>query len=1078
MKRLIAPPWRLAAFLCAVVALGGIVACKPVSLPPAANGTPGPDWTRVVRSVSPRPMALTASDGTGLKLSHLRVRSVVDDPLAFTELELTFHNPEDRRLEGRFEITLPPGAAISRYAMKIGEVWQEGEVVAREHGHEAYESYLHQGIDPALLEHAGGRRFSARVFPIEPGAPKRLIIAYSQTLTEDAVLVPLQGLPQLGSLEVEVSVAHGKTERFTRKEHLPEGDIGVDPTWRRSGDGLRSRELLLARVRPRLEAKLDPLDRLLLLVDTSASQAVGFDAQLRVLRGLLGSLGDTPVTIGAFDQGQVLVYRGRASGYGPAAEARLRGRGALGASDLASAIAWADDLAAAEEVARVLVIGDGMSSVGRSDAVMRAVRAVSVVKRIDALAMGSQAGEGLKRLVSARTRKGLVMDAAMPPARVVANLRKRTAPVTIEVPGALWVSPHGAEGVQPGDQVLVHARYPKGERPDVPVVRVGGVDHPLNHLRSVDHAWLERTWAKARIDAYIDQSARRGPSPKIDAAVVALSMRHRVLAPQTALMVLETEADYDRWNVDRRALADILTVRGGHVVAIDRPPPAVTAAPRFNRGGRLRHRQLDERAPPGSWNHRWGAARVGRIEPPRGGGLGLSAVEGGATGSRMGSQGFGAPAPGPRGPATEVRMGSTSVSGRMPSEVIRGVLRVQQSSIRHCYQETLRVHPAIEGRMVVHFVIGRDGRVRHATTAGDIDHPQLRECVTQVVRGTPFPRPEGGIITVAFPFVFTLPDGPPPVWQHAPYVNAPEPTTPGGRWGKVLHPLGQGNVAEALRRAKAWHQHQPTELLACIALGQAFEAQGADDQAARAYGSVIDLFPRRADLRRSAGNRLESLGTRTAMTLALDTYREAVRLRPDHPSGHRLLAYAQVRLGAAGQAFETLRGALERKYPTERFRGAGRVLKQDLGLLGAVLVAQAPTRRADVLAALRDAGSELATGPSLRFVLTWETDDSDVDLHVYDGQGKAGGRQIELGSGRLVNNVSTGYGPEAFVVRGASRADHYTLQAAYRRQGAMGAALGMAQVVEHDGQGRLRIDARPFVAQKHGDVVSLGDVSL
>ncbi len=110
------------------------------------------------------------------------------------------------------------------------------------------ESYLHQGIDPALLEHAGGRRFSARVFPIEPGAPKRLIIAYSQTLPDDAVLVPLRGLPQLGSLDVEVSVVNGPTERFARKQHQPVGDIGLDPAWRRARDGVYSRDLLLARM--------------------------------------------------------------------------------------------------------------------------------------------------------------------------------------------------------------------------------------------------------------------------------------------------------------------------------------------------------------------------------------------------------------------------------------------------------------------------------------------------------------------------------------------------------------------------------------------------------------------------------------------------------------------------------------------------------------------------------------------------------------------------------------------------------------------------------------------------------------
>ena len=68
-----------------------------------------PDAERVLRPVGP-PMSLTSSDGTGLILQSLTARSVVEDPLAFTELKLVFRNPEPRQIEGQFEITLPPGA--------------------------------------------------------------------------------------------------------------------------------------------------------------------------------------------------------------------------------------------------------------------------------------------------------------------------------------------------------------------------------------------------------------------------------------------------------------------------------------------------------------------------------------------------------------------------------------------------------------------------------------------------------------------------------------------------------------------------------------------------------------------------------------------------------------------------------------------------------------------------------------------------------------------------------------------------------------------------------------------------------
>ena len=59
------------------------------------------------------PMSLTSSDGAGLELVALEAKAVVEDPLTFTELHLTFRNPESRVREGQFEIMLPPGAAIS-----------------------------------------------------------------------------------------------------------------------------------------------------------------------------------------------------------------------------------------------------------------------------------------------------------------------------------------------------------------------------------------------------------------------------------------------------------------------------------------------------------------------------------------------------------------------------------------------------------------------------------------------------------------------------------------------------------------------------------------------------------------------------------------------------------------------------------------------------------------------------------------------------------------------------------------------------------------------------------------------------
>ena len=75
-----------------------------------------------------------------------------------------------RALLGKFAMVLPTGAAVSRLAMKLGERWQEGEVVEKQAARRAYEDALHRRQDPALLEQGAGNEITARVFPIPPRA--------------------------------------------------------------------------------------------------------------------------------------------------------------------------------------------------------------------------------------------------------------------------------------------------------------------------------------------------------------------------------------------------------------------------------------------------------------------------------------------------------------------------------------------------------------------------------------------------------------------------------------------------------------------------------------------------------------------------------------------------------------------------------------------------------------------------------------------------------------------------------------------------------------------------------------------
>jgi tetratricopeptide (TPR) repeat protein len=283
---------------------------------------------------------------------------------------------------------------------------------------------------------------------------------------------------------------------------------------------------------------------------------------------------------------------------------------------------------------------------------------------------------------------------------------------------------------------------------------------------------------------------------------------------------------------------------------------------------------------------------------------------------------------------------------------------------------------------------------------------------------------------------------------------------------------------KGLARAQGWHEEQPGDLLALVALGEALEATGDRGTAARAYGSIIDLFPSRADLRRFAGVRLERLAE--AAELAVDTFARAAEQRPDHPASHRLLAFALLRAGKPEKAFEAISKGLAQRYPEGRFAGVDRILREDAGLIAAAWMKAEPARRSEIEQKLKAVGGTPETKPSLRFVLNWETDANDVDFHITDAKGgHAFYSQKELPSGgELYADVTTGYGPECFTIRlpKGKRAAPYRLQAHYYSIGPMGAGMGKLEIIEHDGAGGLRFEQRPYVVMVNQAFVDLGVV--
>ncbi|MBA2541314.1 MAG: hypothetical protein H0V17_16860 [Deltaproteobacteria bacterium] len=308
----------------------------------------------------------------------------------------------------------------------------------------------------------------------------------------------------------------------------------------------------------------------------------------------------------------------------------------------------------------------------------------------------------------------------------------------------------------------------------------------------------------------------------------------------------------------------------------------------------------------------------------------------------------------------------------------------------------------------------------------------------------------------------------------APAIDPLSPYT--GELQDVMAQLASGRRDEALELATRWRNTNPGDLAALIAFGESLEARGATGLAARAYASIIDLYPNRFELVRAAGERLDRVPGANAF--AVDAYRRSLRERPDQLSTYRLLAFALFRGGKASEALDVLLAGRARAR-TASGRGADQqsvraVLLQDARVIAAALVARDAGSKAAIE---RKLGSPVASVPSMHLVLGWETDANDVDLHVVDKHGNhASYSQRKLASGgELLDDLTDGYGPEMFAVDWP-QAFPYSVAVHYFNRGPQGLGIGTVQIIRHDGKGKVEIEDRPFVLQKVGSTIPLGAI--
>ncbi|RLB62605.1 MAG: hypothetical protein DRI90_08715, partial [Deltaproteobacteria bacterium] len=540
-----------------------------------------------------------------LQMRNLTVDVHIEGGVARTTIDQTFFNHVDRQLEGRYSFPLPSDAAISRLAMYVDGRLVEGGIVERQRGRDIYETIVYQRRDPALLEWMAGNLFRVRIFPLPARQEKRIVLSYTQTLQRlydtDQLVVPLPAIDvPVGQVSFRVAVVGGSGVQIASRSHpiqvSTEGSdqvatfeshhyrIGDDflltlRSERNTGTAVARFEqgparYLLARTQPQVATAPRSYQprRWVVLYDTSASRD-GSDrkAQAYLLARLLGELDEADqLTVLAFDTTTRvwpggLQRVGDLDGEGLRAFLETEGRDRVGGTDLAGALRAAlgqlDGTGTGQ--AHLLYLGDGIAA--GPDNKLAALRPLVAGRAVFVgVAVGDRIDETLLRGLADATG-GMFLaanrgdDLAWRAFDLIAALN---TPRLVELQATLIDSGgqpiegaeiHAPSQVAGGEDVVVVAKLPTGKQATQLRLAAKLDGEPWSQTLPLESSgknagYLPRLWARRHVEALL----RIGASEH-QKEITELGMDHFLVTPYTSLLVLENDAMYRQFQVNRGA---------------------------------------------------------------------------------------------------------------------------------------------------------------------------------------------------------------------------------------------------------------------------------------------------------------------------------------------------------------------------------------------------------------------------------------------------------------------------------------------------------------------------------------------
>lgn len=190
-----------------------------------------------------------------------------------------------------------------------------------------------------------------------------------------------------------------------------------------------------------------------------------------------------------------------------------------------------------------------------------------------------------------------------------------------------------------------------------------------------------------------------------------------------------------------------------------------------------------------------------------------------------------------------------------------------------------------------------------------------------------------------------------------------------------------------------------------------FSEEGLESESVRILSNLAELNLENTDILRALASKLME---RKLYSLAVPVFEKLVALKGEVLQFYRDLGMAYYFAGEPQKAVETLYSVAYKKWDS-RFEGGQQIALNDMNAI--IAACKRSKTNLDLAGIDKDLIENFDV--DVRIILTWNTDDCDVDLWVTDSDGEKCfyGNRLTANGARMSRDFTQGYGPEEFCVK-------------------------------------------------------------